>query len=57
MTSKELLYVEDALAHAQLLKTQFQTAAAQLQDPMLRAQVQKLADSEEQICRQIYHLV
>ena len=57
MTSKELLYVEDALAHAQLLKTQFQTAAAQLQDPTLRAQVQKLADSEEQICRQIYHLM
>ena len=57
MTSKELLYVEDALAHAQLLKTQLQDAAARLQDPALRTQVQQLAERETQICRQIYQLM
>ena len=36
MTTKELLYVDDALAHAQLLATQFENAANQLQDASLR---------------------
>ena len=57
MTGKELYYVEDALAHAQLLKTQLQDAAARLQDPALRTQVQQLAERETQICRQIYQLM
>ena len=38
MTTKELLYVDDALSHSQLLATQFENAASQLQDASLRVQ-------------------
>ena len=48
MTSKELLYLDDALSHAQFLTTQFQTAAGQLQDASLRLQAQQMADRHRQ---------
>ena len=35
MTSKELLYVEDALGHEQFMKTCSQDASKNLQDPNL----------------------
>ena len=57
MTTKELLYVDDALAHAQLLATQFENAAAQLQDAPLRVQVRQMAEKHRQIYRQFYNLV
>jgi len=57
MTTKELLYVDDALSHVQLLRTQFENAVKQLQDNSLRVQVQQLAESESQIYQQFYHLV
>ena len=57
MTSKELLYVDDALAHAQFLATQFQDAANQLQDPALRLQAQQMADRHRAIYRRFYELV
>ena len=57
MTTKELLYVDDALAHAQLLATQFENAAAQLQDASLRVQVRQMAEKHRQIYRQFYNLV
>ena len=57
MTTKELLYVDDALAHIQLLKTQFQNAASQIKDPTLRVTVQQLADRQNRIYRQFYNLV
>ena len=37
MTPKEVLYVEDALGHAQFLKTQCQDAVDALRDPELKA--------------------
>ena len=57
MTTKELLYVDDALTHAQFLTTQFQNAAGQLQDAGLRLQAQQMADRNRQIYRKFYDLV
>ena len=57
MTTKELLYVDDALAHTQLLATQFDNAANQLRDAALRVQVQQMADRHREIYRQFYNLV
>ena len=57
MTTKELLYVDDALAHTQLLATQFNNAANQLRDAALCVQVQQMADRHREIYRQFYNLV
>jgi len=57
MTTKELLYVDDALSHSQLLATQFENAASQLQDASLRVQVQQMANRHREIYRQFYNLV
>ena len=57
MTTKELLYLDDALSHAQFLATQFQTAANQLQDASLRLQAQQMADRHRQVYRKFYNLV
>lgn len=43
MTSKELLYVEDALGHTKTMETTCSNFAAQLQDPELKSFVQGLA--------------
>ena len=57
MTTKELLYLDDALSHAQFLATLFQDAAAQLQDTALRLQAQQMADRHRQIYQKFYNLV
>ena len=57
MTTKELLYVDDALSHAQLLAAQFENAAGQLQDNSLRTQVQQMAQRHRQVYQQFYDLV
>ena len=57
MTPKELLYVEDALGHAQFLTQQSQNAAGTLQDAVLRREAQTLADKNRQIFQQFYALV
>lgn len=57
MTTKELLYVDDALAHAQFLTTQCMTAADQLQDAALRLQCQQMADRHRQVYQKFYNLV
>ena len=57
MTTKELLYVDDALSHAQLLATQFQNAADRLQDNSLRTQVGQMAQRHRQMYQQFYNLV
>ena len=57
MTTKELLYVDDALSHAQLLATQFQNAADRLQDNSLRTQVSQMAQRHRQVYRQFYDLM
>jgi len=57
MTSKELLYIDDALSHAQFLATQFQDAANMLQDTSLKLQAQNMADRHRQVYQQFYKLV
>lgn len=57
MTTKELLYVDDALSHAQFLATQFQNAADQLQDTTLRMQAQQMADRHRRIYQNFYKLM
>lgn len=57
MTPKEILYVEDALGHAQFLMQQCQDAANTLQDAALKQQVQQLVNKNQQIFSQFYSLV
>ena len=57
MTSKEILYVEDALGHAQFLKSQFQDAVNSLSDAALKQQAQSWLDKNQQIFRQFYSRV
>lgn len=57
MTSKEILYVEDALGHAQFLKSQCQDAVNSLSDAALKQQAQSWLDKNQQIFRQFYNLV
>ncbi len=57
MTTKELLYVDDALAHAQFLTTQCQNAASILKDSALRTQAQQMADRHRQVYQSFYNLV
>ena len=57
MTSKEILYVEDALGHAQFLKSQCRDAVNMLSDAALKQQAQSWLDKNQQIFRQFYNLV
>lgn len=57
MTPKEVMYVEDALAHAQFLTQQLQDAANCLQDQNLKQQVQQLVSKNQQTFQQFYSLV
>lgn len=57
MTSKEILYVEDALGHAQFLMQQSQNAANMLRDANLKQQAQQLVNKNQQIFQQFYSLV
>lgn len=57
MSPKELLYIEDALGHTQFITTQCREAANNLSDPVLRRQVQNLADSNQGLFNRFYNLV
>ena len=57
MTTKELLYVDDALSHAMFLVTQCQDAANTLKDAGLKLQAQQMADRHRQVYRKFYDLV
>ena len=57
MTEKELLYIEDALSHAQFLSTQCQNAVNTLQDQQLKNQAQELVETNREIFGQFYSLV
>ena len=57
MTPKEVLYVEDALGHAQFLRTQCQDAVNSLSDPVLKQQAQQWLDKNVQTFRRFYSLV
>lgn len=57
MTSKEIMYLDDALSHAQFLAAQFQDAANQLQDSSLKMQARQMADRHRQVYSTFYNLV
>ncbi len=57
MSPKELLYIEDALGHAQFLTTQCQEAIQNLQDGELKNYVRQMEDKHRQIFGKFYKLV
>lgn len=57
MTTKELLYIEDALSHEKYFQTQCKQAAAQLQDAELKACAEELAQKHSQIFQNLYSLL
>lgn len=57
MTSKELLYVEDALGHEQYFQTQFKEISDQIQDGELKNFSQQCADKHKEIFGKFYNLL
>ena len=57
MTSKELLYVEDALGHEKYFKTKFSEAAEQLQDADLKECVSQMTQKHQQIFQNFFNLL
>ena len=57
MSPKELLYVEDALGHENILKAQCQEALNNLTDPELKGFVQQMMNNHQQLFSQFYQLV
>ena len=57
MTSKELIYVEDALGHEQYFQAQCCDTMNQLQDSELRGFVQQLEQAHRTIFQNFYGLL
>ncbi len=57
MTEKELLYVEDALGHAQYFQTQCQNASEQLQDAELQRFSHELEQKHRTMFQSFYDLL
>lgn len=57
MTSKELLYVEDALGHESFMKTNTSTTAKELQDPTLSAYMAELSQKHTEIFNSFFNLL
>ena len=57
MSPKELMYIEDALAHEQFLAAQCQQAAQSLQNQELRQYASQLANQHNQLFQKLYQLV
>lgn len=57
MTSKELLYIEDALGHIKYLKTKCNETASQLQDSDLKSCVQQLEQKNQEMFKSFYDLL
>lgn len=57
MTSKELLYVEDALGHEKYFQTKCMETANQLQDEQLKSYVEQMAQKHQQIFQSFYGLL
>ena len=57
MTTKELLYIEDALGHAQSFQTKCQETANKIQDQELRACVEQMAQKHQQMFQKFYGLL
>ena len=57
MTTKELLYIEDALGHEQFFQAQCKQTASQIQDAELKACVEQMAEKHRQIFQNLYGLL
>ncbi len=57
MTTKELLYVEDALGHEQFFETNCRSIAARIQDPDLQSYVNKLVEQHKETFQNFYGLL
>lgn len=57
MTTKELLYIEDALGHEQYFQTKCRETASQIQDSDLKSYVERLAEDHRQIFQSFYGLL
>lgn len=57
MTSKELLYVEDALGHEKYFQTKCKEVAGQLQDADLKAYVEQMEKKHQQLFQNFYGLL
>ena len=57
MTTKELLYIEDALSQAKYFQTKFCEAANQIQDTELKNCVEQMAQKHQQIFQSFYSLL
>lgn len=57
MSPKELNYIEDALGHETFLVNQCMEACKNLQDPELKAYVEKLQKQHEKLFQDFYSLV
>lgn len=57
MSTKELLYIEDALGHAQYFMTQCRETASQLKDAELKTCVEQMAAKQQQIFAGFYGLL
>ena len=54
MTTKELLYLEDALGHEKYFQTKCSETANQIQDADLKSCVQQMAQKHQQIFQSFY---
>lgn len=57
MTSKELLYVEDALGHAKFYQTKFQEVANKISDPDLKSCALDMVQKHKKTYDEIYKLL
>ncbi len=57
MTTKELLYIEDVLGHAQLLRTKCTEAASCLRDAELKSYAEEMEKKSEQTFSAFYSLL
>lgn len=57
MTTKELLYIEDALGHAQYFQQQCKQIASQIQDPELKRCVETMTTKHSEIFQNFYGLL
>ncbi len=57
MSPKELMYIEDALAHEKFMITQCQEAAQNLQDAELKKYAQQIMNKHQQLFNQLFQLI
>ncbi len=57
MTSKELLYIEDALGHEKYFQSECREAFEKLNDPELKSCVREMEEKHRRIFQNLYGLL